>query len=199
MTSAGKVPGGRVDDGLLRQDAAAPFGVRLDPDRVETRLHRRVAAGLGRAGRGLRPRARRHPGAVRVRRAGGEDARPRARGHRPHRRPAARPRRPSDMVMVVGPTPPQERDALSVAAVRGARLRARAAALDHDAARRLRQPRRRRADRPHVLRARPARRDGRPAHGDRRGRAARSPTHRAVPRRTSTRTASSATASSARR
>ncbi len=33
MTSAGKVPGGRVDDGLLRQDAAAPFGVRLDPDR----------------------------------------------------------------------------------------------------------------------------------------------------------------------
>ena len=56
MTSAGKVPGGRVDDELLRQDDAAPFGVRLDPDRVGERVRRRVAAGLGGAGRGLRPR-----------------------------------------------------------------------------------------------------------------------------------------------
>src|SRR5439155_19224521 len=34
MTSDGKVPGGRVDTGLLLHDADAPFGVRLDPDRV---------------------------------------------------------------------------------------------------------------------------------------------------------------------
>ena len=35
MTSAGKVPGGRVDPGILRKDNGAPFGVRLDPDRVD--------------------------------------------------------------------------------------------------------------------------------------------------------------------
>src|SRR5262249_8422963 len=35
MTSTGKVPGGRVDAGLLQQDSAAPFGVQLDVDRVE--------------------------------------------------------------------------------------------------------------------------------------------------------------------
>ena len=34
MTSDGKVPGGRVDTGLLQHDDAAPFGVRLDADRV---------------------------------------------------------------------------------------------------------------------------------------------------------------------
>src|SRR5204862_2527207 len=34
MTSDGKVPGGRVATGLLQQDDAAPFGVRLDADRV---------------------------------------------------------------------------------------------------------------------------------------------------------------------
>ena len=34
MTSDGKVPGGQVDTALLQPDAAAPFGVRLDPDRV---------------------------------------------------------------------------------------------------------------------------------------------------------------------
>src|SRR5207245_2623775 len=35
MTSSGRVPGGRVDDTLLRPDDGAPFGVRLDVDRVE--------------------------------------------------------------------------------------------------------------------------------------------------------------------
>ena len=34
MTSDGKVPGGRVDRGLLQADGGAPFGVRLDPDQV---------------------------------------------------------------------------------------------------------------------------------------------------------------------
>ncbi len=97
-----------------------------------------------------------------------------------------------DMVVVVGPTPPQDRAALSVAAVRGTGLRTGAAAFDHDAARRLRQPRRRRADRPHLLRARPARRDGGSPHGDRRGgRLVRRPSRSSSS--TSTRTACSAT------
>ena len=34
MTHDGKVPGGRVDRGLLQADGGAPFGVRLDPDQV---------------------------------------------------------------------------------------------------------------------------------------------------------------------
>ncbi len=34
MTSAGKVPGGRVDRGLLEPAPEAPFGLRLDPDAV---------------------------------------------------------------------------------------------------------------------------------------------------------------------
>ena len=120
MTSAGKVPGGRVDDGLLRQDAgrAVRRAPRSRPGRP--RVHRRVAAGLGGAGRGLRPRARRHPVPVRVRRAGGEDAR-RARSRTPTASSVASSitSTPGDLVMVVGPTPPQARDALSVAAVRG--------------------------------------------------------------------------------
>jgi hypothetical protein len=33
-TSAGRVPGGRVDRGILTQDPNAPFGLRLDPDAV---------------------------------------------------------------------------------------------------------------------------------------------------------------------
>ncbi len=36
MGSNGVVPGGRVDTGLLVHDPAAPFGLRLDPDAVET-------------------------------------------------------------------------------------------------------------------------------------------------------------------
>ena len=34
MTHEGKVPGGQVDRGLPQADPGAPFGVRLDPDRV---------------------------------------------------------------------------------------------------------------------------------------------------------------------
>ena len=34
MTHEGKVPGGQVDRDLLQADPGAPFGVRLDPDRV---------------------------------------------------------------------------------------------------------------------------------------------------------------------
>ena len=45
MTSAGKVPGGQVDDRLLEQDPDAPFGLRLDRRRGRSRLHRRVEAG----------------------------------------------------------------------------------------------------------------------------------------------------------
>jgi hypothetical protein len=118
MTSAGKVPGGRVDDGLLRQDAAAPFGVRLDPDRVERAFD-----------------AAWRPGAVvlvegsdlvradiQSRFASDEQAvKMRARALADTDRIVGRLLEhvePSDMVMVIGPTPLQERDSLSVAALR---------------------------------------------------------------------------------
>jgi hypothetical protein len=118
MTSVGKVPGGRVDDGLLQQDAAAPFGVRLDPDRVERAFEDAW-----------------HPGSVvlvegsdlvradiQARFASDEQAvkmRARALEHTDHVVGRLLEHvEPGDMVMVMGPTPPQERDALSVAAVR---------------------------------------------------------------------------------
>jgi hypothetical protein len=119
MTSAGKVPGGRVDDGLLRQDAAAPFGVRLDPDRVERAFTDAWQPGsvvlvegsdLVRAD-------------IQARFASDEQAvKLRARALEQTDRIVGRILdhvEPDDLVMVVGPAPPQERDALSVAAVRG--------------------------------------------------------------------------------
>jgi hypothetical protein len=118
MTSAGKVPGGRVDDGLLRQDPAAPFGVRLDPDRVERAFTDAWKPGsvvlvegsdLVRAD-------------IQARFASDEQAvKMRARALAETDRIVGRLLdhvEPADMVMVIGPSPPQERDALSVAAVR---------------------------------------------------------------------------------
>ncbi len=120
MTSAGKVPGGQVDDGLLRSDAAAPFGVRLDPDRVERAFTDAWQPGSVVLVEGSDLVRADIQVAVRVRRAGGEDARPRARGHRPHRRPAARPRRRRP-TWSWSSDRPRRRTAtsLSVAAVRG--------------------------------------------------------------------------------
>ncbi len=118
MTSTGKVPGGRVDDGLLRHDAAAPFGVRLDPDRVEQAFQDAWQPGsvvlvegsdLVRADiqskfasdeQGVKMRARALEDTDRI--VG------RLLAHVDER----------DMVIVMGPSPPQERAALSVAAVR---------------------------------------------------------------------------------
>lgn len=118
MTSAGKVPGGRVDDGLLRQDAAAPFGVRLDPDRVEAAFENAWQPGsvvlvegsdLVRAD--IQARFASDEQAVKMRAGALEDTDRivgRLLAHVDDR----------DMVVVMGPTPPQERNALSVAAVR---------------------------------------------------------------------------------
>ena len=93
MTSAGRVPGGRVDDGLLRQDPAAPFGVRLDPGRVERAFEEAWRPGSVVLVEGSDLIRADVQVEVRVRRAGGEDARRRARGHRPDRRAVAGQRR----------------------------------------------------------------------------------------------------------
>jgi hypothetical protein len=119
MTSAGKVPGGRVDDGLLRRDEAAPFGVRLDPGRVE-----RAFTGVWRPGSvvlvegsdlvraDIQARFASDEQAVRMRADALEDT-DRIVGR------LLEHVEPRDLVVVIGPTPPQERDSLSVAAVRG--------------------------------------------------------------------------------
>ncbi len=118
MTSAGKVPGGRVDDGLLRQDATAPFGVRLDADRVERAFEDAWKPGsvvlvegsdLVRAD--IQAKFASDDQAVRMRAHALEDTDRivgRLLAHVDDH----------DMVIVMGPSPPQARDALSVAAVR---------------------------------------------------------------------------------
>jgi hypothetical protein len=118
MTSAGKVPGGRVDTGLLEQDSAAPFGVRLDPDRVERAFTNAFQPGsvvlvegsdLVRAD--IQARFASDEQAVKMRARALEDT-DRIVGRLLDHVDA------NDMVIVMGPTPPQARDALSVAAVR---------------------------------------------------------------------------------
>ena len=201
MTSEGKVPGGQVDRGLLqgrprravRRAARSRPGARVPSATSWTDR-------VGGAGRGLRPRAGRPRRPLRVRRAGGERLR------------AARcddtdqlvgrllddvdPQR--DAVMVVGPAPPTERAALTSPSVRAPGFEPGLLRSTTTQRRRLREPRRRRADDPHLLRARSARRDGGPAHGDRRLGRDRWPT---APRSSSTptRTACSATGWSGRR
>lgn len=117
MTSGGKVPGGRVDDGLLRHDAAAPFGVRLDPDRVERAFEDAWRPGsvvlvegsdLVRAD--IQSKFASDEQAVKMRARALEDTDRivgRLLAHVDDR----------DMVMVMGPTPPEERIALSIAAL----------------------------------------------------------------------------------
>ena len=150
---------------------AAPFGVRLDPDRVEhapsTEAWKPGSVVLVEGSDLVRAD-------IQARFASDEQAvKMRARALEETDRIVGRLLdhvEPDDLVMVVGPTPPQEPRRPQRRGGARARLRARAAALDHHAARRLRQPHRRRADRAHLLRARPTRRDGRPADGDRRRR-----------------------------
>src|SRR5207244_9938746 len=118
MTSAGRVPGGRVDTGLLQADDAAPFGVRLDADRVERAFTNAWKPGSVVLVEGsdlvradiqskfasddqavkMRARALDHTDQIVGKLLDHVDA--------------------GDMVIVMGPTPPVERDALSVAAVR---------------------------------------------------------------------------------
>jgi hypothetical protein len=118
MTSAGKVPAGRVDAGLLREDASAPFGVRLDADRVERAFTDAWKPGsvvlvegsdLVRAD--IQSKFASDEQAVKMRARALEDTDRilgRLLSHVDDH----------DMVIVMGPTPPQEHDALSVAAVR---------------------------------------------------------------------------------
>jgi hypothetical protein len=120
-TSAGRVPGGQVDRGILREDPSAPFGVRLDQEAV-TGVFRDAWSGSERAvvlveGSDL----------VRADLAGRfasdeQRVRMRARALRSTDRLVGRllsevePAR--DAVVVVGPVSPNERDALTTAAVR---------------------------------------------------------------------------------
>jgi len=118
MTSDGKVPHGRVDTSLLRHDDAAPFGVRLDPGRVEDAFTTAWRAGsvvlvegsdLVRAD--LASRFASEDQAVRMRAQALETTDGlvgRLLDHVDR----------DDMVIVMGPSPPNERDALDVAAVR---------------------------------------------------------------------------------
>jgi hypothetical protein len=118
MTSTGKVPGGRVDDGLLRADASAPFGVRLDPDRVEQAFTDAwnpgavvLVEGSDLVRADIQSKFASDDQAVRMRARALEDT------DRILGRLLAHVD-PGDMVLVMGPTPPDSRDALSVAAVR---------------------------------------------------------------------------------
>ena len=118
MTSDGKVPGGRVDTGLLQHDDTAPFGARLDDDRVVRAFTDAWKPGsivlvegsdLVRAD--LAARFASDEQAVRIR-AHALESTDRLVGRLLDDVTG------TDMVMVVGPAPPNERDALSVAAVR---------------------------------------------------------------------------------
>ncbi len=93
MTHDGKVPGGRVDRGLLQVDGGAPFGVRLDPDQVldsfrESWTDRAVVLVEG-------SDLVRAELAGRSRPTSGRRLRHAAARHRRPRRPAARRRRPA--------------------------------------------------------------------------------------------------------
>jgi hypothetical protein len=118
MTSDGKVPRGRVDATLLEHDDAAPFGVRLDPDRVVGAFTDAWSPGsvvlvegsdLVRAD--LAARFASEDQAVRIR-AHALETTDRLVGRLLEHVDR------SDMVIVLGPTPPSTRDALSLAAVR---------------------------------------------------------------------------------
>jgi hypothetical protein len=119
MTSAGKVPAGEVDHGILRADPTAPFGVRLDQDHV-------VAAFRA----AWRPRSVvlvEGSDLVRADLAAQfasdeQGAKIRADALRSTDRLVGRLLHdvgPDDQVMVVGPTPPADTDSLTVASVRG--------------------------------------------------------------------------------
>ena len=153
MDTTGRVPAGRVDDGLLQKDPDAPFGLRLDRDKVMRRVHHRRGTNGERnvvlveasdlAARERVPRVR-QPGAAR-RDAG------RSRCTRPTSSSAGSSRRSirsATWCMVVGPYHSSLRREVTVAALRGAGHRARLPEDGHHPADRLRADRRRGADRP---------------------------------------------------
>jgi hypothetical protein len=118
MTSDGKVPGGRVDTGLLQPDASAPFGVRLDANRVVRAFTDAWKPGsvvliegsdLVRAD--LAARFASEDQAAKIR-AHALETTDRLVGRLLEHVDAA------DAVMVVGPAPASESDSLTVAAVR---------------------------------------------------------------------------------
>ncbi len=118
MTSDGKVPGGRVDTDLLQRDDAAPFGLRLDADRVVDAFENAWKPGsvvlvegsdLVRAD--LAATFASEEQAVKIR-AEALERTDRLVGRLLEQVTA------DDAVLVVSPSPPSERDALGVAAVR---------------------------------------------------------------------------------
>ena len=118
MTSDGKVPGGRVDTGLLQHDDAAPFGVRLDADRVV-----RAFDDAWKPGSVVLVEGSDLVRADLASRFASDDQTVKIRAHALESTDRLVGRllehvTKDDAVMVVGPTPPSERDALSVASVR---------------------------------------------------------------------------------
>jgi len=118
MTSDGKVPGGRVDSALLQHDDAAPFGVRLDDDRVE-----RAFAATWKPGSVVLVEGSDLVRADLAARFASEDQAVKIRAHALESTDRLVGRLldhvgEGDAVVVVGPAPPSSRDALSVAAVR---------------------------------------------------------------------------------
>jgi hypothetical protein len=118
MTSDGKVPGGEVDDALLRKDASASFGVRLDQERVVsafTDAWKPGAVVLVEGSDLVRADLASHfasdEQARKIRARALEDT-DHLVGKLLEHVDAA------DEIIVVGPTPPGERDALTVASVR---------------------------------------------------------------------------------
>ncbi len=96
MDTTGRVPAGRVDDGLLMRDPAAPFGLRLDRDAVDAVVHQGLGPRASATSCWSRPRTSPAPtpteGFASARPARGDAAR-RAARDRQARRPAAPPRR----------------------------------------------------------------------------------------------------------
>ena len=118
MTSDGKVPGGRVDDGLLQQDASVPFGVRLDADRVV-----RAFSDAWTPGSVVLVEGSDLVRADLAARYASDDQAVKIRAHALERTDQLVGRLlahvdPADAVIVVGPAPPTGRDSSSVAAVR---------------------------------------------------------------------------------
>jgi hypothetical protein len=120
MTTAGKVPGGQVDAGLLRNDPTAPFGLRLDPARVVDAFRAAWAgrsvvlvegSDLERADLAARFASDEQAARIRARALHDTDV---LVGRLLREVDARR-----DLVLVVGPTPPNEADPLTIAAARG--------------------------------------------------------------------------------
>ena len=148
-------PAARSSDELLEPDPHAPFGVRMDNDAAYRAFSDAWQHGRRRAGRGLRPAARRPLHRLPHRRPGPRPEAGRAPPHRRARRAACSPTSipAHDAVFVVSPASPRRGSGLAVTGHPRAGRRAGAAPLGDQPAQRLRVRDRHRADHPRPARA----------------------------------------------